>query len=132
MKYVVMVLGLFCFGCASAGPVPATGVSDRSIDDTRELFADPDLVGMLEVEDPILERTGSSSLLKLTLPLRNVSGEDLQVLVQVEFLDSLGNSYNDDTGRRLILLPRGSTKRFEATSMMAKASDYKVHMWRNQ
>jgi len=112
--------------------VPASGVADTRIDDSRELFADPDLVGMLEVEDPILERTDSSSLLKLTLPLRNVSGEDLQLLVQVEFLDALGNSYNDDTGRRLILLPRGSTKRFQATSMMAKASDYKVHVWRNQ
>ena len=121
MKTMVMVLGLFCLSCSSVGPVPASGVSDRSIDSSRELFADVELVGMLEVEDPILERTGASSLLKLTLPLRNVSGEDLQLLVQVEFLDSLGNSYNDDTGRRLILLPRGSTKRFQATSMMAKA-----------
>jgi hypothetical protein len=132
MKAVVLISFLFCFGCSSVGPVPASGVSDRSIEDNRELFADADLIGMLEVEEPILERIGSSSLLKLTLPLRNVSGEDLQLLVQVEFLDSLGNSYNDDTGRRLLLLPRGSTKRFQATSMMAKASDYKVHMWRNR
>jgi len=112
--------------------VPATGVGDDSLGNVRELFADPDLVGMIEIEDPILERTPDSSLLKLTLPLRNVSGGDLQLLVQIEFLDAGGNSYNDDTGRRLILVPRGSTKRLQVTSMMAKASDYKVHVWRNR
>ena len=130
MKASALLLCLLCICCA--GPVPASGVSDDRLDNVRELFADPDLAGMIEIEDPILERTADSSLLKLTLPLRNVSGGDLQVLVQIEFLDAAGNSYNDDTGRRLILVPRGSTKRLQVTSMMAKASDYKVHLWRTR
>ncbi len=130
MKVSSTIMCLLCLCCV--GPVPATGVGDDSLGNVRELFADPDLVGMIEIEDPILERTPDSSLLKLTLPLRNVSGGDLQLLVQIEFLDAGGNSYNDDTGRRLILVPRGSTKRLQVTSMMAKASDYKVHVWRNR
>jgi len=130
MRVSALLLFLLCASCA--GPVPASGVSDESLDNVRELFADPDLVGKIEIETPILERTADSSLLKLTLPMRNVSGDDLEILVQIEFLDAAGNSYNDDTGRRLILVPRGSTKRLQVTSMMAKASDYKVHMWSNR
>lgn len=130
MRMTAVIVCLLLVSCA--GPIPASGVSDDSLDNVRELFADPDLAGMIEVEDPIVERTPGSSLLKLTLPLRNVSGDDLQLLVQIEFLDAAGNSYNDDTGRRLILVPRGTTKRLQVTSMMSKASDYKVHMWRNR
>lgn len=114
-------------GCSS-GPMPASGVSDTEVDEYRERFAD-DLRGEVEVETPVLERT-DHNLLKVNVPLRNVAGEDLQLLVQVQFLDEKGAPYNDETNRKSFLLPRGSTKWFSATSMQSVASDYVLYVWR--
>lgn len=119
---------LFSLGCAAPGPMPASGASDTEVGAYRERFSD-DLRGDLEVETPVLERT-ERNLLKVNIPLRNVSGEDLELLVQVQFLNEAGAPYNDETNRKVFLLPRGSTKWFSATSMQSIASDYIVHVWR--
>lgn len=93
-------------------------------------FAD-DLTGDVVVETPLLERT-ADNLLRVSVPLRNVSDRDLQLLVQIEFLDPAGNRYNDETPRRVMFLSRGQTGDFTAESMLAKADDFVAHIWRNR
>ena len=113
---VVLALVLFASSCVLAG---------RS----RERFADPDLDAEVEFDKPIIVRT-EENLLKVSVPLRNVSGEELQLLVQIQFLNELGAPYNDETNRRSFLLPRGAVKWFSATSMQSIASDYVFYVWR--
>ena len=51
-------------------------------------FAD-DLGGSIQAETPTMVRN-DDNLLQVSVPLRNVSGDDLQLLVQIEFLDAAG------------------------------------------
>lgn len=81
------------------------------------------------VEPPTLERTGEN-LLSVSVPLRNVAGQDLDLLVLVEFLDSAGNRYNDDTPQQAFALARGQTRAFSAVSMLSKAEDFVAHVSR--
>lgn len=97
---------------------------------TQVRFAD-DLEGVVVVEQPVLERDDGDRL-RVAVPIQNVSGEDIELMVRVEFLDSLGNRYNDDTPRQVMLLPRGSTRDFRAASMMAKADDFIATIWWNR
>jgi hypothetical protein len=131
MRLVPSLGVLFLAACSSVGPMPADGVdSDDEMLKTQIRFAD-DLRDDVEIERPVLERT-AENLLQVSLPIRNVSGRDLQLLVQVEFLDATGNRYNDDTGRVVFYVPRGTTKEFKTSSMLSKASDYVAHLWRNK
>ena len=93
-------------------------------------FAD-NLAGVVVVEQPVRQRT-LNDLLKVTLPIRNISGDDLELSVQVEFLDAAGNRYNDDTPRRVLLIPRGHTRPFEASSMLSKADDFIATIGRSE
>jgi hypothetical protein len=113
---VILALVLFASSCA---------VASRG----RERFADPDLDGEVEFDQPVVIRT-EDNLLKVSVPLRNVSGAELQLLVQMQFLNELGAPYNDETNRRSFLLPRGAVKWFSATSMQSIASDYVFYVWR--
>ena len=113
----------------SSTPMPADGVADGDdLSGLREIFAD-DLRGEVEVERPSLRRT-EQNLLKVNVPLRNVSGDDLELLVQVQFLDDLGAPSGDETNRQYLRLPRGSTTNFGATSRTSSAHDYKLYLWR--
>lgn len=125
---VLALSGLvFPLACSST-PMPADGVSDDEVSTYREIFAD-DLRGEVEVERPVMQRTPQNQL-KVVVPLRNVSGDDLRVLVQIQFLDELGAPSGDETNRQVMILPRGGTKAFTATSLTSNARDYKLYIWR--
>lgn len=119
--------GLSLSVACSSTPMPADGVSDSEVSALREIFAD-DLRGELEVETPVMQRTAGNQL-KVVVPLRNVAGRDLRLLVQVQFLDELGAPSGDETNRQFVFLPRGSTKAFTASSRTSSARDYKMYVW---
>lgn len=124
----IALLGLlFPLACSST-PMPAEGVTDDEVGAYREIFAD-DLRGEVEVERPVMQRTTQNQL-KIVVPLRNVAGDDLRLLVQVQFLDELGAPSGDETNRQFFYLPRGTTKAFSATSRTSSARDYKMYIWR--
>jgi uncharacterized protein YcfL len=126
---LLLLASVLVAGCSSVGPMPAEGVPPGDeVSKVRERFAD-DLRGDIQIETPVIQRT-DQNLLRVNVPIRNISGQDLQLLVQVQFLDETGSPYNDETNRRLFLLPRGSTKAFSATSGQSIASDYVLHVWR--
>jgi hypothetical protein len=123
------LLTLIVTACSSAGPMPAEGVpEDDEVGQYRERLAD-DLLGYVQLEQPVIQRT-DGNLLKVSVPVRNISGKDLELLVQVEFLDALGAPSGDQTNRRVFMLPRGSTKWFEVVSRTANAHDYVMHVWK--
>ncbi len=118
MRLIPILLVFLLAGCGALGRA------------NQVRFAD-DVSDEVVAEMPTLARTGDD-LLRVSVPLRNVSGEDLQLLVQIEFLDGAGRRYNDETPRQVFLLARGQTKDFIASSMLAKADDFVAHVWRNQ
>ncbi len=122
------LLALFATACSSAGPMPAEGVPEGDdLSQYRERLAD-DLRGYIELEQPVLQRT-EANLLRVSVPVRNISGKDLELMVQVDFVDALG-APSDSTNRRVFMIPRGTTKWFEVVSRTSNAHDYIMHVWR--
>ena len=95
-------------------------------------YADPELESLVRVEDARATRLPGSDLLQVQVPITNLSPQEIQLLVQVEFRDATGAPYDDETTRRVWLLPRGATKTFTATSQKARASDFVVRLWKNR
>lgn len=122
---LLAVLPLWCGSCA-APPMPADGVAVYE-GEPREVFAD-DLRGEVEVGTPTMRRTPGNQL-QVVVPLTNVARRDLRLLVQVQFLDELGAPSGDETNRQILLLPRGGTHGFEATSRTSSARDYRLYLW---
>lgn len=118
-------VSLVCGACA-APPMPADGQTVYE-GDPREIFAD-DLRGEIEVGVPTMRRTPGNQL-QVVVPLTNVARRDLRLLVQMQFLDELGAPSGDETNRQILLLPRGGTHGFEATSRTSSARDYRLYLW---
>ncbi len=91
-------------------------------------FADPDVSDYVELGAPALERLQESNRLKVTVPIRNITDEQVQLLVQMEFLDSNKLPHDDATPSRVMIIPRGMTKSFSATSLKPLAMDYKLRL----
>ncbi len=91
-------------------------------------YADPDLSGVVELGAPAIERLRESNLLKVVVPIRNVTDEQVQLLVQMEFRDSNGLPYSDHTPSRVMIIERGMTKNFTATSLKPVAMNYVMRL----
>lgn len=102
-------------GCASSAP-------------TNVEYADPDLSGVVELGAPAIERLRESNNLKVIVPIRNVTDEQVQILVQMEFRDANQLPYGDVTPSRVMVIPRGMTKNFTATSLKPIAMDYRMRL----
>ena len=109
------LLAAFVVGC--------TSTSDAVIE-----FADPDLSGVVEFGAPAIERLQETNNLKVTVPIRNVTDEQVQLLVQMEFRDANKLPYGDVTPSRVMVIPRGMTKNFSATSLKPLAMDYRMRL----
>ena len=125
---LLTILAFAASACSSQGPRPAPGVTDEELANYRERISD-DLRGYIELETPQPVRT-ADNLLQVTVPIRNVTDEEVHRLVQAQFLDGAGVPVGDETNRRLFIVPRSSTKAFQATSRTSSAADYVVQIWR--
>ncbi|MCA8942859.1 MAG: hypothetical protein KDB80_09900 [Planctomycetes bacterium] len=120
MRFTILAVCLM-LGACEVGP---------SRQSAQVQFAD-DLSGYVVVDEPSVERT-ADNLLRVSVPIRNVSDENIELMVQIEFRDAHGNPYNDETPKRVMLLARGETKHFFAHSMLSKADDFVATIWRNR
>ena len=120
---------LVTLAACSNGPYVAEGIpADDEVRNYREIFAD-DLFGDVQVGDPVTRRN-EQGLLIVTVPLRNVAGEDLELLWQVRFIDEFGAPSGDETNKRSLILNRGSEEPIRATSRTSNARDYRLYLWR--
>ena len=129
LLFAVLALAVSCGG--PRGPRAGDELLRDPVADSRVRFAD-DLRGLVKIESVRSERVPYSNALKVYVPIRNVSGRDLQLQVMCEFLDDGGNPYQDETARKPLFVPRNSTKTWVAASMQPRASEYVVHLWRYQ
>lgn len=121
----LLSVALLTFTAAAAGGCATT-------DQEWVQYADAELESLVRVEDARATRLPGSDLLQVQVPITNLSPQEIQLLVQVEFRDATGAPYDDETTRRVWLLPRGATKTFTATSQKARASDFVVRLWKNR
>ncbi len=91
-------------------------------------YADPDLSSVVELGVPAIERLEESNNLKVIVPIRNVTDEQVQLLVQVEFLDADQRPIEDTTPSRWMAIERGMTRNFTATSLKPNAMDYRMRL----
>ena len=129
---LVVLLSALC-ACSTSAPVAATYLDPRADIEkqTQVVFADSDLVGEIEIGTPTTERTPDTNLLAVSVPIRNRTSYEVQLLVQVEFLDQ-GHAYEDATPKRVMIVPRGGTRYYVANSQKARAQDFLVRIWRNR
>ena len=113
--------------CSSTTQLAADAVPQDE-DRVREVFAD-DLRGDIALETPITRRD-EQNLLELRVPIRNISGKDLRLMLQVQFVDEFGAPSGDETNRQYFMLPRGSTQTYATVSRTSSARDYKLFIWR--
>ncbi len=118
---VLLLTGCY-YGPEAADPFDRPDVS------TSPVTMDSELAGLIQV-DEIKSVRLDSNLLELTVPLVNVAGESVAVLVQVTFFDAAGNTYGDETGRVRKYVPQGGILRYTVTSMQSRASRFQVQLW---
>ena len=130
MRALFAVLLVAC-ACSNA-PTPADALDPREDVERHHsvVFADPDLSGEIKVGTPVTERLAETNLLAVHVPIRNASDKLQQLSVQVEFFDKERVPYDDVTPKRLVLVPRGGTLNYSATSTKARAQDFVVRLWR--
>ncbi len=108
--------------------VVALTVGCASITGSNVEYADPDLSGVVELGTPAIERLLESNRLKVIVPIRNVTDEQVQLLVQMEFLDADQRPIEDNTPSRWMAIERGMTRNFTATSLKPNAMDYRMRL----
>ncbi len=130
-----LLLGIVYLGlaaCSSTRLVPAPGISpsDLRMEMTGPVI-DPALEGSVEVGTTESRRLASGKL-EVTIPIRNVSGASLEVLVKVMFLDENGFVIPyDETPRCTLVLPRGPYS-YRVTSFKDQATRFRVHIDRGE
>lgn len=115
MKASLCLLAALAVGCASP--------SGKFVE-----FADPDLAGVVELGQPAVERLEATNYLKVTVPIRNITDEQVQLLVEMEFRDFNELPYGDNTPSRVMIIERGMSKNFSATSLKPIAMAYKMRL----
>lgn len=91
-------------------------------------FSDPDLAYAVELGPAVAERLEASNNLKVIVPIKNITDEQVQLLVQMEFRDANDYPIGDNTPSRVMILERGASKDFSATSLNPVAMAYKMRL----
>lgn len=70
--------------------------------------------------------------MRVSLPIRNLTSEALNLQVQIVFIDARGVPTHDETPRRYLFVPGGETRQFEALSRTPSSCDFRVYVWRER
>ncbi len=125
------LLSLWSVSC-SHRPIGGTAMADDDVrtKDRGPVFADPSLDGDLEVGTVQASRVPGAGKLRLQIPLHNVSGAYLPLLVRVVFKDDAGQVLlGDETPWENVGVPVG-THYHSVTSLKELATRYEVHIRR--
>ncbi len=119
--------GLTLSACNSTSQLPADPVPES--DQTQRIVFADDLRGEIAYEPAVAIRD-EQNLLELRLPIRNIAGKDLRLMLQVQFVDEYGAPSGDETNRQYFMLPHNSTQTFRTVSRTSSARDYRLFIWR--
>ena len=116
--------------CSSSPPYPVRMIGSGDAENMSNVVVlEENLRDMIVmVERANVERVPGSNQLKVMVPLRNISSEQIEVLVQVSFLDGRRAPIGDDTNQRLHLIGPGATLPLTLLSKSDAAQDWTMRI----
>lgn len=118
---------LFLAACSSP-PYAAQAIEDDAELTSNVVVADDELYDVIRVGRAGVERVPGTNQLKIMVPVRNIDDEQVQVLMQVSFLNSQKMSIGDDTNQQVKLIGPGSTYTHVVISKQPEAQDWTLRI----
>jgi PBP1b-binding outer membrane lipoprotein LpoB len=123
----VLCSALFLAGC-SAPPYAAQAIENDAELTSNVVVADDELYDVVRVGRAGVERVPGTNQLKISVPVRNIDDEQIQVLLQVSFLNSQKMPIGDDTNQQVKLIGPGSTYTHVVFSKQPEAQDWTLRI----
>jgi len=115
---------MFLASCNSVAPYAALPIEDDAEQVANVVVTNAKLRQGLRIGRAGVRRIEGSNQLKLIVPIRNVSKRELQVRIQVSFLDLEKVPIGDDTNAQVQIIGPGETHNHSVTSTMSEARDW--------
>lgn len=123
---------LFLIAACSAPPYAARAIENDAEQTSAVVITDSALHAILRVGAPLLERVPATNQLRVTVPVRNISDDEIQIRAQTSFLDSQRAPTGDDTPRSLHFLSAGQTIYVTVVSMKDGADQFVMRLSYNR
>lgn len=117
--------------CGSAAPYAALPINDDRESMANVFVTNAQLRRWVRVGRPAVRRVEGSNQLKVTVPIRNITRNPLQVRVQVNFLNLERQPIGDDTNQQTQVISPGMTVNHTVTSISSEARDWKMSIGPN-
>lgn len=126
------LLSLALCACSSAPPYAALAIEDDAEATSNVVVTDGELHDVVRIGQAFVERVPGTNQLRVTVPIRNIDDEQIQVLAQMSFLNSRKQPIGDDTNRQVKILAPGDTITYVAISKQAEAADWTLRLGWNR
>ena len=114
--------------CHAVAPYAALPIEDDAEQVANVVVSNSKLREGLRVGRAGVRRVEGTNQLKLIVPIRNVSERELQVRIQVSFLDLEKIPIGDDTNAQVQIIGPGETLNHSVTSTMSEARDWTMRI----
>lgn len=129
MRSIILWTGVALAACSAPPPYPARAMADPDQEKEHPVqILDEELVDAVVAGNPVLDRVQASNQLEVQVPLRNVSDEDLELSIDVEFLDAQDNPYGDRSTRQHLILASGDTRTVRFLSSRSRAAGFMMRV----
>ncbi|HEX6812974.1 MAG TPA: hypothetical protein VF384_15220 [Planctomycetota bacterium] len=121
--------GVLAFAaCASPPPYAALPIRVSAPRLSNVQIMEATLYDILRVGEPTVQRVKGTNQLEVGVPIMNTHYEQIQVLVQVVYLDATQQEIGDETNRQVRLISPGETITHSAMSRKAEALDWVMYI----
>ena len=117
--------------CGGVRPYAALAIEDDAEQVSNVVVTDPDLYEVIRVGRAGVERVAGSDQIKVMVPIRNISGDTLQVRVQTSFLNLQKQPIGDETNQQVQILSPGMTVTHTVMSRTSAARDWTMRITPN-
>lgn len=132
LSVTVLLLSLALGACSSAPPYAALAIENDAEATSNVVVTDAELHDVIRVGQAFVERVEGTNQLRVTVPIRNIDDETIQILAQVSFLNGRKQPIGDDTNRQVKILAPGDTITYVAISKQAEAADWTLRLGWNR
>lgn len=126
------LLSIVLGACSSAPPYAAMAIEDDAEATSNVVVTDGELHDIVRVGQAFVERVAGTNQLRVTVPIRNIDDETIQILAQMSFLNGRKQPIGDDTNRQVKILAPGDTITYVAISKQAEAADWTLRIGWNR
>jgi TolA-binding protein len=125
-NYSFLSAGLVALAACSSTAPPYVALPIRASDPgiSNVEVTEATLYEIVRVGAPTVKRIKGTNQLEVTVPILNIHHEQIQIHVQVSFLDHELQPIGDETNKQTKLVSPGETVTHTATSRKAEAQDW--------